>query len=58
MKTAGEPVEFNVATIFIPIIALFPIPVTIIRPLIELKNSTQFLKSSSMYLDKFLIELL
>ena len=32
MKMAGVPVEFSVATIFCPMMALFPIPVTIMRP--------------------------
>ena len=46
MKIEGVPVEFKVATIFIPIIALLPIPLTITLPLIECINSTVFLKSS------------
>jgi len=33
MKIDGVPVEFNVATILEPIIALFPIPLTITLPL-------------------------
>jgi hypothetical protein len=33
MKIAGVPVEFNVATILVAILALFPIPEIITLPL-------------------------
>ena len=32
MKMAGVPVEFSVATIFCPMMALLPMPVTMMRP--------------------------
>ena len=38
IKIDGVPVEFKVEDIFIPIIALFPIPETTILPLIFDKN--------------------
>ena len=57
MKMDGVPVEFKVATIFIPIIALLPIPLTITLPSIEFINSTIFLKSLLIKLDNFKIEL-
>jgi hypothetical protein len=56
MKIEGVPVEFKVATIFIPIIALLPIPLTITLPLIEFINSTELLKSLLMKFDNSKIE--
>jgi hypothetical protein len=41
IKTAGVPVELKVATIFVAMFALFPIPVTTTRPL-EFKIYLQF----------------
>ena len=50
------PVELSVAEIFIPINALFPIPVKIIFP-VDLDNfSTIFIKLSSTTFDRFLID--
>jgi hypothetical protein len=45
-KLAGVPVELSVATIFCPIMALFPIPVMITRPLAFKIISTQAKKSA------------
>ena len=52
----GEPVEFNVAEIFIPIIALLPIPVIIILPLIFPKKSIILSKFLSNDFSSLLIE--
>ena len=50
------PVELRVAEIFIPINALFPIPVKIIFP-VDLDNvSTILIKLSSITFDRFLID--
>ena len=53
MKTEGVPVEFNVATIFDPIIALLPIPLTITLPDDEWIFLIAFSKSAVRYLCKF-----
>ena len=50
------PVELRVAEIFIPIIALFPIPVKIIFPVDLNSVSTILIKLSSITFDRFLIE--
>ena len=46
IKIEGVPVELNVATIFCPIIALLPIPVTITLPFIFEIKCTVSTKSS------------
>ena len=56
MNIEGEPVEFNVAEIFIPIIALLPIPVIIILPLIFPKKSIILSKFLSNDFSSLLIE--
>src|SRR5690606_4882945 len=46
INTEGVPVEFKVATIFLPMWALLPIPVTINLPLVLKIAFTAFSKSS------------
>ena len=58
MKIEGEPVELRVAETFIPIIALLPIPVIIILPLIFAKKSIISSKFLSKELLSFSIELI
>ena len=53
MKIEGVPVELNVATILEPIIALFPIPLTITLPLEDCIFFTAFSKSVVKNLCKF-----
>ena len=48
INTEGVPVEFNVATILLAIIALFPIPVMITRPLDLYISSTASANFSSI----------
>lgn len=55
MKIAGVPVEFSVATILFPMIALFPMPVTMTRPLLLMINSAIVAKLSSIYPARFFI---
>ncbi len=55
MKTAGVPVEFNVATILVAIMALFPIPVMITRPLEFKMQVTASEKSLSIKEDRLAI---
>jgi hypothetical protein len=52
------PVELNVATILVAILALLPIPVTITRPFEFKMNLTAFSKLSSIKLSKLSIYLL
>ena len=52
MKIAGVPVEFNVATIFVAIMALFPIPEIITRPFDSIIQFTTFAKSSVRRLER------
>ena len=47
MKTAGVPVELNVATIFWAMMALLPIPVTMARPSICSSTRTASAKPAS-----------
>ena len=53
MNIEGVPVEFNVATILLPIIALLPIPLTITLPFEDCIFFTAFSKSCVRNLCKF-----
>ena len=54
-KTAGCPVELNVATILLAILALLPIPATISRPFVLIIKLITLTKSSLILLSSFAI---